>query len=107
MKKKGSKTFILGHLLGIEQIAAIHQQVVDWLKNKDHIEISFQNVDNVDVSFIQWFIAFIRTAKLKPYTVVIMGDIPAVLLRNWDGIGLSISFFDFLKENQVTCMEEE
>lgn len=106
MKKKGSKTFILGQLLGIEQIATIHQQVIDWLKNNDHIEISFQNVNVVDVSFIQWFISFIRTAKLKPYTVVIMGDIPAVLLRNWDVIGMSISFFEFLKENKVTLMEE-
>jgi hypothetical protein len=107
MKKKGSKTIILGHLLGIEQIAAIHTQVMDWLKNKDHIEISFQNVDNVDVSFIQWFIAFIRTAKLKPYTVVIFGDIPTVMLRNWEMIGLSVSFFDFLKDNHVTLMDEE
>ncbi len=106
MKKKGVKPFILTHILGIDQIAAIHSQVSEWLQHKDHIEIAFQDVNEVDVCFLQWFIALIRTAKLKPYTVAICGAIPGVVLNNWQFIGISTPFYDFLKENQVTLREE-
>lgn len=107
MKKKSVKPLILSQLLGIDQIASIHSQVMEWLRHKNHIEISFGEVDGVDVSFLQWFIAFVRTAKLKPYTVVISGPVPAALLRSWEFIGFSTPFYEFLKENQVSLREEE
>jgi len=106
MKKKSVKLIILSQLLGIDQITAIHNQVMDWLKHKDHIEITFRDVNSVDLSFLQWFISFIRTAKLKPYTVSIYGEIPSILLRNWEYVGFSTSFYEFLKEYQVDLRDE-
>ncbi len=107
MKKKSIKPFILSQLLGIDQIAAIHNQVIDWLRHKDHIEIAFRDVNSVDLSFLQWFVAFVRTARVKPYTVVIYGAIPPILLRNWEYIGFSTPFYEFLKENEVDLRDEE
>lgn len=106
MRKKGTDLLVLSQILDIDRIAAIHSQVMDWLRHKNHIEIAFQDVNQVDLSFLQWFIAFIRTARLKPYTVAICGAIPEMLTRHWEHIGISTPFYDFLKEHQVTLREE-
>lgn len=106
MKKKGTKNFVLSQILDIDRIASIHNQVIEWLRHRNHIDIAFKDVNKVDTSFLQWFIAFIRTAKLKPYTVAICGAIPSELISRWELIGISTPFYDFLRENQVTLSEE-
>jgi anti-anti-sigma regulatory factor len=79
--KKTSKDLILSGSLTLRAASDIRQQILSALDENETVKLLLQEVEEVDLSFVQIFCAAHRSAIQKEKSLLVQSDLPEVFTK--------------------------